>query len=75
MQHLPRVTIWVSGYCSAQWPVSTFHLIAMTGAIRWSPAITFGEAIAHPLQKAACLGGPALSLLQARKACGCSQLP
>ena len=43
MQHLPRVTIWVSGYCSAQWPVSTFPLIAMTGAIRWSPAITFGE--------------------------------
>jgi hypothetical protein len=31
MQHLPRVTIWVSGYCSAQWPVSTFPLIAITG--------------------------------------------
>jgi hypothetical protein len=31
MQHLPRITIWVSGYCSAQWPVSTFPLIAMTG--------------------------------------------
>ena len=34
MQHLPRLTIWASGYCSAQWPVSTFPLIAMTGAIR-----------------------------------------
>src|SRR5258705_12115125 len=33
------------------------------------------EAIVHRLQKAACLGDSTLILLQACKACGCSQLP
>ncbi len=35
----------------------------------------FAEAIVHRLQKAAGLGDTALILLQAREACGCSQLP
>ena len=36
---------------------------------------TLTEAIVHRLQKAACLGDPTLIMLQAGKACGCSQLP
>src|ERR1700692_2833439 len=36
---------------------------------------TLAEAIVHRLQKAACLGGPTLVMLQACKACRCSQLP